>query len=71
MPRDVAKRKLRAGIVGGGQGAFIGAIHRIAAELDDEAELVAGAMSSDPQRARAFNRATRSYSTARTARAMG
>jgi predicted dehydrogenase len=53
MSRDVAKRKLRAGIVGGGQGAFIGAIHRIAAELDDEAELVAGAMSSDPQRARA------------------
>ncbi len=53
MPRDVAKRKLRAGIVGGGQGAFIGAVHRIAAELDDEAELVAGAMSSDPQRARA------------------
>ncbi len=52
MNRDVSKRKLRAGIVGGGKGAFIGAVHRIAAELDDEAEVVAGAMSSDPQRAR-------------------
>jgi len=43
---------LRAGIVGGGQGAFIGAVHRIAAELDGQARVVAGAMSSDPQRAR-------------------
>ena len=47
------QRQLRAGIVGGGQGAFIGAVHRIAAELDGEARLVAGAMSSDPGRARA------------------
>lgn len=52
MNRDVAKRKLRAGIVGGGRGSFIGAVHRIAAELDDQAELVAGAMATDPQRAR-------------------
>lgn len=44
-------RKLRAGIVGGGQGSFIGAVHRIALELDGQAELVAGAMSADPQRA--------------------
>ncbi len=51
MGRDVAKRKLRAGIVGGGQGSFIGAVHRIAAELDDQAEVVAGAMSTHPQRA--------------------
>jgi hypothetical protein len=36
---------LRAGIVGGGRGAFIGTIHRRAAELDGEARLVAGAMS--------------------------
>lgn len=46
-------RKLRAGIVGGGQGAFIGAVHRIAAELDNEARVVAGAMSSDPEKAKA------------------
>ena len=52
MNRDVAKRKLRVGIVGGGRGSFIGAVHRIAAELDDQAELVAGAMATDPQRAR-------------------
>lgn len=41
-------RRLRGGIVGGGRGAFIGAIHRIAAELDGQALVVAGAMSSDP-----------------------
>lgn len=40
-------------MVGGGQGAFIGAVHRIAARLDDRYELVAGALSSDPVRARA------------------
>ena len=51
MNRDTANRRLRAGIVGGGQGAFIGAVHRIAAELDGQAEVVAGAMSTDPQRA--------------------
>src|ERR1700726_955493 len=45
-------RRLRAGIVGGGRGAFIGSVHRIAAELDGLAEVVAGAMSSDPQSAR-------------------
>jgi predicted dehydrogenase len=47
------QRQQRAGIVGGGQGAFIGAVHRIAAELDSEARVVAGAMSSNPQTARA------------------
>jgi predicted dehydrogenase len=41
------KRKLRMGMVGGGQGAFIGAVHRIAATLDQQAELVAGAFSRD------------------------
>lgn len=51
MGRDVSNRKLRVGIVGGGQGAFIGAVHRIAVELDGQAQVVAGAMSSDPQRA--------------------
>jgi predicted dehydrogenase len=44
--------RLRAGIVGGGRGAFIGAVHRIAAELDGQALIVAGAMSADPQTAR-------------------
>ena len=46
------QRPLRAGIVGGGRGAFIGAVHRIAAQLDSEARVVAGAMSSDPATAR-------------------
>ncbi len=46
-------RRLRLGMVGGGQGAFIGAVHRIAARLDDRYELVAGALSSDPGRAKA------------------
>jgi predicted dehydrogenase len=46
-------RRLRLGMVGGGQGAFIGGVHRIAARLDDRYELVAGALSSDPARARA------------------
>ncbi|HEX4204349.1 MAG TPA: Gfo/Idh/MocA family oxidoreductase [Ktedonobacteraceae bacterium] len=53
MSRDVANRKLRAGIVGGGIGSFIGAVHHIAVELDGQAEVVAGAMSSDPQKAQA------------------
>jgi predicted dehydrogenase len=44
---------LRAGIVGGGRGAFIGSVHRIAAELDGQALVVAGAMSADPAVARA------------------
>jgi predicted dehydrogenase len=39
-------------MVGGGQGAFIGGVHRIAARLDDQYELIAGALSSDPERAR-------------------
>ena len=45
--------RLKLGMVGGGQGAFIGAIHRIAARIDDEWELVAGALSSTPERATA------------------
>ena len=45
--------RLRGGIVGGGRGAFIGVVHRMAAELDGEALIVAGAMSSDPATARA------------------
>ena len=46
-------RRLRAGIVGGGRGAFIGSVHRIAAELDGQARVVAGAMSADARIARA------------------
>lgn len=45
--------RLKLGMVGGGQGAFIGGVHRIAARLDGRWELVAGAFSSDPQRAAA------------------
>ena len=41
-------RRLRLGMVGGGPGAFIGAVHRIAARLDDRYELVAAALSSNP-----------------------
>jgi predicted dehydrogenase len=51
-----ANRRLRLGMVGGGQGAFIGGVHRIAARLDDRFELVAGAFSSDPARALASAR---------------
>ncbi len=45
-------RKLRYGMIGGGRGAFIGAVHRIALVMDGKAELVAGAFSSDPQRSK-------------------
>src|SRR6266567_4683883 len=47
------QRKLRMGLAGGGPGAFIGAVHRIAAELDGRIELVAGAFSSSPEKSRA------------------
>jgi predicted dehydrogenase len=46
------RRKLRLGMVGGGPGAFIGGVHRMALRIDDRYELVAGAMASDPGRAR-------------------
>jgi predicted dehydrogenase len=48
-----ANDRVRLGMVGGGQGAFIGAVHRIAARLDDAYVLVCGALSSDPARAHA------------------
>jgi predicted dehydrogenase len=48
---SAAARRIRLGMVGGGEGAFIGAVHRIAARLDDHFELVAGALSSEPARA--------------------
>src|SRR5438270_11890897 len=46
-------RKLRMALVGGGQGSFIGRVHATAAVLDNRAVLVAGALSSDPARAKA------------------
>ena len=46
-------RKLRMALVGGGQGAFIGRVHATAAVLDNRASLVAGALSSNPERAKA------------------
>jgi predicted dehydrogenase len=47
------KRKLRMGLIGGGQGAFIGRVHATAAILDNRAVLVAGALSADPAKAKA------------------
>jgi predicted dehydrogenase len=46
-------RKLRMGMIGGGRGAFIGAVHRMAARLDGEIDLVAGCFSADPAKSRA------------------
>ncbi len=52
--RSDAKKggRIRLGMVGGGEGAFIGAVHRIASRIDDHYELVAGALSSTPDKAR-------------------
>ena len=47
----MSSKKIRLGLVGGGIGAFIGEVHRIAARLDDRYELVAGAFSSESRRA--------------------
>jgi len=47
------KRKIKMGMVGGGQGAFIGEVHRIAARLDGHIELVCGAFSSNPKKSKA------------------
>ena len=44
-------KRLRLGMIGGGQGAFIGAVHRIALRIDDRYELVAGCLSSTPEKA--------------------
>lgn len=48
----LSEMKLKMGMVGGGEGSFIGPVHRIAAELDGKIELVAGAFSSNPERSR-------------------
>ena len=50
---EKASGPIRYGMVGGGQGAFIGGVHRIAARMDGDFQLVAGALSSDPVRAKA------------------
>ena len=49
---EVREKRIRLGMVGGGAGAFIGGVHRMAARLDDHFELVAGALSSTPEKAR-------------------
>lgn len=54
--REKKTGKIRLGMVGGGQGAFIGAVHRLAARMDDEFEFVAGALSADPAKAKASGR---------------
>jgi len=46
-------RKLKMGMVGGGRDAFIGAVHRSAALMDGKIEFIAGALSSDPEKAKA------------------
>jgi len=69
--KTIAKlgRRLRLGVIGGGPGSFIGPGHRTAARLDDNYEIVAGVLSSHPERARAAGRAIglaedRAYGTA-------
>ena len=64
---DKSTGRIRYGMVGGGQGAFIGAVHRLAMRMDDHYELVAGALSSTPEKAAASGKelglaADRSYS---------
>jgi predicted dehydrogenase len=53
MTAPAGPRRLRLGMVGGGLGAFIGPVHRMAARLDNRYDFVAGALASDPARARA------------------
>lgn len=52
LPPEPPAPPIRLGMVGGGEGAFIGAVHRMAARLDGQFELVAGALSATPERAR-------------------
>lgn len=61
-------RKIRYGMIGGGRGAFIGGVHRIAASIDQQIELVCGAFSSNPEKSKAsgadfFLPAERCYGT--------
>ena len=50
---DANTGRIRLGMVGGGQGAFIGAVHRLASRMDDQYEFVAGALSADAKKAKA------------------
>jgi predicted dehydrogenase len=50
---DMLGRRLRLAVIGGGPGSFIGAMHRAAARIDNRYEIVAGVLSSDPERSRA------------------
>ncbi len=54
--KSSASRRIRLGMVGGGEGAFIGAVHRIAARLDDHYELIAGALASSADKAQRSGR---------------
>ena len=53
---EAREPRIRLGMVGGGAGAFIGAVHRIAARIDDQFDLVAGALSASPEKAQASGR---------------
>ena len=55
--RESADARIRLGMVGGGEGAFIGAVHRLAARMDDHYVLVAGALSSTPEKAQRSGKA--------------
>ena len=57
MEGPEATRRIRLGMVGGGNDAFIGGVHRIAARIDDKFELVAGALSSTPEKSQESGRA--------------
>jgi predicted dehydrogenase len=59
MNRTIATygRRLRLGVIGGGPGSFIGPVHRTSARLDDNFEIVAAVLSSDPERSRTEGRA--------------
>ena len=54
--KETANPRIRLGMVGGGSGAFIGGVHRMASRLDNRFELVAGALSSSPEKAQASGR---------------
>ena len=61
-------RKIRYGMVGGGRGAFIGAVHRIAANIDGQIELVCGAFSSNPRKSKASGKVSSCRPSVATAR---
>ena len=57
MSNDSIPARIKLGMVGGGNDAFIGGVHRIAARIDDRYELVAGALSSTPEKSQASGKA--------------